>query len=113
MKKFILTALSVVLVSTLVQSQNTWTKVDTIRVQVEFTGTEVCINPEPTQRLSDKDWNILIGDTSYTEIEDLRKRLGLYDFKSTSCYLDKESDVLVFYFEKVIVESETAWKREQ
>jgi len=113
MKKFILTALSVVLVSTLVQSQNTWTKVNTIRVQVEFTGTEVCINPEPTQHLSDKDWNIFIGDTNYTEIEDLRKRLGLYDFKSTSCYLDRESDILVFCFEKVVIESETAWKREQ
>ena len=114
MKKVVLTTLSVILMSTIIQAQNTWTKVDTIRVQAQFTGAEVFINPEPTQLFSDEDWKMLIGeDTSYTDIEALRKRLSLYDFKSTSCYLDKESNSLVFCFEKVVVESGTIWKKEQ
>ena len=114
MKKVVLTTLSVILMSTIIQAQNTWTKVDTIRVQAQYTGTEVFINPEPTQRFSDGDWKTLIGeDTSYTDIESLRKRLSLFDFKSTSCYLDKESGTLVFCFEKIVVESRTIWKREQ
>ena len=113
MKKFILTALSVILVSTIVQAQQSWTKIDTVRVQVQFTGTEVTVNPEPSERLGDEFWDLVLGSQVFTDVEQIRTALKPYDFRSTSCYLDPESSSLVFCFEKVIIESETLWKREQ
>jgi len=113
MKKFILTALSVVLVSTLVQSQQSWTKIDTVRAQVEFTGTEVIVNPEPSERLGDDFWDHVLGSQIFTDVEQIRAVLEPYGFRSTSCYLDSESSLVVFCFEKVIIESETVWKKEQ
>jgi len=111
MKKFIITSLLVVLVSTLVQSQQTWIKIDTVRAKVQVTEAEVIVSPEPCEKLGDDFWDLILGDQIFADVEELRAILEPFDFKSTSCYLDPESSSVVFHFEKVIIESETRYGR--
>ena len=115
MKKIILSFVFVFIVS-FIQAQEviSWTTIDTCRAQVVFSGDSIEINPEPNERWTEEVWDIVLKNTDFKNVEEVRAFLEPYDFHSVDCFLDTESRALVFCFEKVIIEStEIVWKKEQ
>ena len=105
-----------VFIVSFIQAQEviSWEKVDTCRAQVVFSGDSIEINPEPNERWTEEVWDIVLKDTDFETVEEVRAFLEPYDFHSVDCFLDTESRALVFCFEKVIIEStEIVWKKEQ
>ena len=115
MKKIILGFVFVFIVS-FIQAQEviSWERVDTCRAQVVFYGDSIEINPEPSEKWTEEVWDIVLRDTDFKDVEEVRAFLEPYDFHSVDCFLDMESRSLVFCFEQVIIEStKIVWKKEQ
>lgn len=114
MKKIILSIVFVFIVSFIqAQEVRSWERVDTCRAQVVFSGDSIEINPEPSERWTEEVWDLVLEDTDFKNVEEVRAFLEPYGFHSVDCFLDTESEAIVFCFEKVIIESTKVWKKEQ
>lgn len=115
MKK-VFTIISLFTTLTICQAQDNnvsgWIKRDTCRVWVAFSGTDVKLDPETCESLDTDFWNIFLKDKEFKHIEEVREALKPFEFQSTVCYLDADSGLLMFCFEKITEETEILWKKE-
>lgn len=113
MRKLLLFFVFSFLLTYLCYSQGTWEKIDTCKVKIIESKDETIIIPEYNSRLDKEFWNVVIGDKTFCNIEEVRSLLEEFDFHSSRCIIDEKSNSLVFTFEKIIKETSVYIKNEE